>query len=488
MSAEAQGSLVAAEATTHRKLLLEAKVSPKAITGVNARGAQPLITPRPSLSTAVRILNWNVLADGLGNDGFTVRDVLSGGTPTDTDGMIKELMETKRRGGDMDEIRSKFATERTAKNLSVVIDWPTRWARMRVVIEKLQPDVVTFQELDHFVDCSADMRALGFECTAHAGATGRYTPCHAAGVGGPGLEAAAKYLKHVEAAGMAFAPGAPSNARRIAREAGRADADDDGVAIFWRARAFEPTGLSFLVLDDPKKSQAVVRAKLKRKADGASLCVLCAHLASGTKAEDEAKRVEQITAPTFDASSKAWQGPSILTALRESANEGATVFCLDANSAPDRAEDSTVWKALRRVMPCVWDGHFDTTGRPLRNDLVVTSNKLRGPESDQPRKIGEHVCLVRRARARARHQALGPRVPLPPPAPILARCARNWRAATLPHAHPLPAHPLPAHGALLVRRSPTTSTTRRTSRCWGTPSRRPRSPPRPPPSPSSSQA
>ena len=54
-------------------------------------------------------------------------------------------------------------------------------------------------------------------------------------------------------------------------------------------------------------------------------------------------------------------------------------------------------------MPCVWDGHFDTMGRRKGGgELVVTSDKLRGPESNQIRKIGEHICLVR---ARTRRQA-----------------------------------------------------------------------------------
>ena len=54
---------------------------------------------------------------------------------------------------------------------------------------------------------------------------------------------------------MAFMPRTPSKARRMAvvgRQQG--DADDDGVAIFWRAAAFTLAegGLSFLVFEEAK--------------------------------------------------------------------------------------------------------------------------------------------------------------------------------------------------------------------------------------------
>lgn len=42
---------------------------------------------------------------------------------------------------------------------------------------------------------------------------------------------------------------------------------------------------------------------------------------------------------------------------------------------------------------CVWDDYYDPFGKPkkMMELMPVTSNKMRGPLSDQPKKIGEHV-------------------------------------------------------------------------------------------------
>ena len=72
-----------------------------------------------------------------------------------------------------------------------------------------------------------------------------------------------------------------------------------------------------------------------------------------------------------------------------------TVLCADANTYPDKWEEQTAWKALRSLpgVHCCWDDYYDPFGRPLRPpaSMPVTSNKMRGPLSDQPKKIGEHV-------------------------------------------------------------------------------------------------
>ena len=61
----------------------------------------------------------------------------------------------------------------------------------------------------------------------------------------------------------------------------------------------------------------------------------------------------------------------------------------------DKEEEQTAWKALRSLpgVRCCWDEYFDPFGTPLKSEelMPVTSNKMRGPLSDQPKKIGEHV-------------------------------------------------------------------------------------------------
>lgn len=66
--------------------------------------------------------------------------------------------------------------------------------------------------------------------------------------------------------------------------------------------------------------------------------------------------------------------------------------------APGRSEEKTVWKQLRGIpgVGSVWDEYFTVDGatRDPSQPLPVTTNKMRGPLSDQPKKIGEHMCHV----------------------------------------------------------------------------------------------
>ena len=91
---------------------------------------------------AVRVLQWNVLAEGLSDDGFVVQDVLAPhgdevAFPPPTEGQLDATMEAQATH-----------LERAGRNLRATVDWEGRWARMRVIIASLQPDVITVQELD----------------------------------------------------------------------------------------------------------------------------------------------------------------------------------------------------------------------------------------------------------------------------------------------------------------------------------------------------
>jgi hypothetical protein len=81
--------------------------------------------------------------------------------------------------------------------------------------------------------------------------------------------------------------------------------------------------------------------------------------------------------------------------FEESTQAGACLLCGDANTYPDKEGDQTAWKALRSTprTACVWDEYYDPFGTPRKppEQMPVTSNKMRGPLSDQPAKIGEHV-------------------------------------------------------------------------------------------------
>ena len=150
--------------------------------------------------------------------------------------------------------------------------------------------MICLQELDHLADAIVDLGALGYVC-GPPGA--KYVPAHTVSGCAKRSEDAydpAAFLSHLESVGLAFAPKVPSTCRELRKKrAGGEAADDDGVAIFWRASLFEMERLAFLSQPDKTRSQGAVLVKLRSTAQGTaaptSFSVLSAHLPSGASAK-----------------------------------------------------------------------------------------------------------------------------------------------------------------------------------------------------------
>mmetsp|Transcript_92329 Transcript_92329/g.275435 ORF Transcript_92329/g.275435 Transcript_92329/m.275435 type:complete len:479 (+) Transcript_92329:2-1438(+) len=382
ISAMCDASLVESLARSHAERARSLGISESAL----ADAPTPTVAPRREPGTCVRVLQWNVLADGMGDDGFLLADVLGEAPPGGEAGFraaLAAVQEATKAKADMQPLKEQFSTPFAIKNHAAVVDWPRRWARMQELIASAMPDVITMQELDHMGEAQEDLGRLGYEC-AMPGA--KYTAAHRAGLD---VGATDKYMAFLRDTRVAYAPNVPSTCRKLGLKT-NPSADDDGSAIFWRASTMQADSIDFLPFKDPtKRHNAVVRVKLRRQSDGARLFVLCAHLSSGDKPADEALRLQEIQASPS-------AGPSVLAWLSQSIAEAPTVFCLDANSAPGRTDEQTVWKALHGVrgVSSVWDEYFSATGEAKLSPAPVTTNKMRGPLSGQPKKIGEHFCHV----------------------------------------------------------------------------------------------
>ena len=44
--------------------------------------------------------------------------------------------------------------------MELILSWEVRWLRIKAVVAKLQPDVITLQELDHMAQAQPDLAAL----------------------------------------------------------------------------------------------------------------------------------------------------------------------------------------------------------------------------------------------------------------------------------------------------------------------------------------
>ena len=103
----------------------------------------------------VRIMQWNILADGLSQDGFLVRDDARGG-PEVQDQRIEDVMarvmEAKHGPKEeaeaaMQKVKEAFETDDEKALFNDVLNWKRRWAKIRSTIEEASPDVVTLIEV-----------------------------------------------------------------------------------------------------------------------------------------------------------------------------------------------------------------------------------------------------------------------------------------------------------------------------------------------------
>ncbi|KAL1503443.1 hypothetical protein AB1Y20_011931 [Prymnesium parvum] len=296
-------------------------------------------TIQPPSGDAIRVLQWNILADGLANDGFLAA--------TDSEELAKEMEAAK---GDAAKL------EAFQQNLEQVpIDWERRWERMQEIIRRNDPSIITLQELDRMCSVQKDMLGLGYVCTYLNQPPPKYHSLEHEQRNTP------KYFEDLYRSGIAFAPKSPSNAKTFGGE----NADNDGCAVFWKERDFKSTRIDFVGVDG-KRNEGCVRVELERKSDARRLYVICAHLHSGSEPTDECKRLSEICEYTLTPAG-AKTGPSLLKWFDQSQREHPTLFCLGANSEPTRGDEQTVWRAMHKAgLMSVWDEYCDREGHPLR--------------------------------------------------------------------------------------------------------------------------
>ena len=190
--------------------------------------------PPPPPSSTVRVMQWNVLADGMSDDGFLVRDVLGDdveGGAVDVEALAELLSVKGVKGSRVDDAGEAFTSERARKNHAKVVDWQRRWTCICQMVETLQPDIITLQEFDRFAQAKAELATLGFSCAADD-APADYDLEEIRAVEKGDYEG---YLRRLKSAQRAFAPTVPSTCRNRAVKCGVPNPQDDGVAIFWRS-------------------------------------------------------------------------------------------------------------------------------------------------------------------------------------------------------------------------------------------------------------
>ena len=116
---------------SHAARLAELNIAPEVI------AALPECAREPPVVGGVRVMSWNILAEGMSYDGFHVRDVIApdeeGSPSADTFlQLFGELLAAKADGhpAAMEALKARLETARSRRNLEAVVDWGRRWRRM----------------------------------------------------------------------------------------------------------------------------------------------------------------------------------------------------------------------------------------------------------------------------------------------------------------------------------------------------------------------
>jgi len=232
---------------------------------------------------------------------------------------------------------------------------------------------------------------------------------------------------------VAFSPKSYSHARNFREKKGKSGndkdfsstVDDDGIVIFWKKDTFKPIELGFLKFPNEEKSEAVVAVVLQHIKSKKTINVLSTHLPSGDEAKKEVERLDVLksakketwTAKKIVGGDKKWDEStytgssfdgivSFVKHYVDRKDNSTTIFALDANSRPafpvvsqtEKGEKTNAWNTILKGIPAlesVWVQNklLNVDGKSVSTvTFPVSVNKMRGPSSDQPAKIGEHQC------------------------------------------------------------------------------------------------
>jgi exonuclease III len=439
--------------------------------------------------TKIRLMQWNVLADGLGEDGFLTTEfspihessaagaesyeaskfmkmVRQAKEKDIASGVIKTMkylkMEQKRLNKiksssdkdnqEYDELREKVAVMKAKVDESLlvklkkqfekspelkrvdtdILDWKMRYNRIKEIVLRADPDIITFQEMDHLKQFLEDgIFSSRYTCVVEK--QKKYiTPTYFDPAREDDLRPE-NYMNHLLQSRAAFAPKSYSHAYtfRRKRNKGEVDLDDDGVAVFWKREKFKPVELGYLQLPpESDKNTAAVAITLQHVTTNERINVLTTHLPSGDDSTKEQERLAVLRNPmakwiarrvcldengswnevAYEAD-KSFDGVVSYVryfAERHTNDSSRTVFTLDANSRPSfpqirpvflngDAKETNVWRMILEGtgLESIWVqmSYLDSSGEVTdsKYPYIASVNKMRGPSSDQPAKIGEHL-------------------------------------------------------------------------------------------------
>ncbi|CAE7566062.1 unnamed protein product [Symbiodinium natans] len=371
------------------------------------------------------------------------------GDPVPFHQLLADMLAAKGNVDALQQCQTKYNLPKSKDNTHATVDWKARLSQMMCFLECFCPDILVFTEVDHYDDFLDSLRELGY-VSQLPGSTSKYRPAHLDSFSDTTPEKARHFQQEWDARGFAFLPHLasismhvymqntglgkrileaaaktkdpslaqkikdpkkdllsrkwyqqlpPGASRVLLEQAGYKEPerlDDMGVAIFWKDRRLVATELRTHTY--PGGGKGFIQVKLQdRRSPGSSLVVMGTHLSSGDSPKDEEERL---------TCELACEGGLIQAIEAVRASGENLVVCMDANSDPasrPATSKASCWQELHRATGAsVWDGFYDANGvyidpgkgpkGPKESlEKPVTTNKVRGPQSAQAKKIGNHA-------------------------------------------------------------------------------------------------
>jgi len=356
-----------------------------------------------------RLMSWNVLAQGLVDDGFVLAR-----TGESTEALCERLHITALVGKKVREAhkqaepsRGKFKPDagfakevvmdwadapsvlkedwdghlaKEKQDLMDLSNWASRGPRIVDEIVRERPDVVVLHECDKYDFFCEALAVHGYTSSA-SGSTEAYNSLKT-----ERLKQDADYcasLQDLVRAGLAFAPRRDSPARRFATKAAAMAGDtscvpdDDGTAVFWRHDTFKVVGITVCAFDD-KVDTAAIKVRLAKEGSGHEVDILGFHLPSGPEKENRRHMCLRELLGWYRETSIATAG----------AQQGDVALVLAADLNSDVWFDHEVGDGTcsHRILTEEWGLQSMWQDQVA---LPASVLKMRGVASNQPTKWGE---------------------------------------------------------------------------------------------------
>ena len=349
---------------------------------VRLNNLHTMISHRNSSENGIRILQWNLLARLLADDGFLMNWVIDTTKPRErTSELYNKIKATKIEG---DEFLKKLGENykedcEMLENDKIMFDHYRRLILIKIYITIYKPDFIVLEECDFVKDIESMLHEDNYTCGM--GNISEFKLARDKQIIDPFNES--DIYKYLEETCALIAPKIGSTAVKIGIKNKLPEniLFDDNVVVFYDITKFNLESIKYKIIP----GSITFCAKFINKSTDHKFNIFPVHLPSGDKTSDVIKR--QLSCEAL---------MKFVNTVSESESESdyiPYVIVGDFNSRPDEKKIDGImsaWEILtdNHFISC-WTDYYDYSGIRTKEHYPNTTVKCRGPLTAQTPKMGE---------------------------------------------------------------------------------------------------